>query len=156
MYQAKRKGGASHQIIDLREARQTDDRNSLERDLHGAFGRGQLAVAYQPIVRSRDGLITGVEALLRWTHPTHGPVPPAVMVEIAEQIEPHLSTSASGCWSAAAATAAALARGTIPTRPLDLAVNLSIRQLMSTDFCSVVTRRARPRPAWIRRTWCWR
>ncbi len=138
MYQAKRKGGASHQIIDLREARQTDDRNSLERDLHCAFTSGQLAVAYQPIVRSRDGLITGVEALLRWTHPEHGPVPPGVMVEIAEQSSLicdigewvlERSCRDRGRWLEAH-----------PHAPLDLAVNLSIRQLMSTDVCSVVAR----------------
>ena len=52
MYQAKRKGGAGHQIIDLREALQADDRNSLERDLRVAFADGRLEVAYQPIVRS--------------------------------------------------------------------------------------------------------
>ncbi len=138
MYQAKRKGGASHQIIDLREARQTDDRNSLERDLHCAFTDGQLAVAYQPIVRSRDGLITGVEALLRWTHPKHGPVPPGVMVEIAEQTSLicdigewvlERSCRDRNRWLEAH-----------PHAPLDLAVNLSTRQLMSTDICSVVTR----------------
>ena len=78
MYQAKRKGGAGHQIIDLREALQADDRNSLERDLRAAFADGQLDVAYQPIVRSADGLVTGVEALLRWTHPSAEPVPPLV------------------------------------------------------------------------------
>ena len=52
MYQAKRKGGAGHQIIDLREALQADDRNTLERDLRLAFAEDQLEVAYQPIVRS--------------------------------------------------------------------------------------------------------
>ncbi len=85
MYQAKRKGGARHQIIDIREAVQTDDRNSMERDLRLAFAEDQLEVAYQPIVRSGDGLVTGVEALLRWTHPQRGEVSPMSMITIAEQ-----------------------------------------------------------------------
>jgi diguanylate cyclase (GGDEF)-like protein len=138
MYQAKRKGGAGHQIIDLREALQADDRNTLERDLRLAFARDELFVAYQPIVRSTDGVITGVEALLRWNHPERGPVPPPLMVEIAEQTSLICDI---GAW---VLERSCRDRGrwleTHPHAPLDLAVNLSIRQLMSPDICAVVTR----------------
>src|SRR6185437_14521289 len=75
MYQAKRRGGGGHQIIDLREALMSADRDSLEVDLRAAFNDGKLDLAYQPIVRSRDGSITGVEALLRWNDPVRGAVP---------------------------------------------------------------------------------
>ena len=50
-----------------------------------ALAHDELDVAYQPIVRSADGLVIGVEALLRWTHPDRGPVPPMSMVRLAEQ-----------------------------------------------------------------------
>ena len=76
MYQAKRKGGARHATIDLREQRLANHRAALNRDLRGALGRGELRTEYQPIVSTRDGCITGVEALLRWNHPNHGVINP--------------------------------------------------------------------------------
>ena len=136
MYQAKRKGGARHQIIDLREALDTNDRNSLERDLRSAFAHDQLGIAYQPIVRTVDGLVIGVEALLRWTHPDRGPVPALSVVGVAEQSG--LITEIGG-W--------VLERGCrdrgnwlqeYPGAPLGLAVNVSARQLMSPGFCGHV------------------
>ena len=111
MYQAKRKGGAGHQIIDLREALQADDRNSLERDLRAAFSDGRLDVAYQPIVRSRDGLVTGVEALLRWTHEERGAVPPLVDGRRSPNRPGSSARSAPGCSNAACRDRAPLARG---------------------------------------------
>jgi len=136
MYQAKRKGGARHQIIDLREALDTNDRNSLERDLRSAFAHDQLGIAYQPIVRTVDGLVIGVEALLRWTHPDRGPVPALSVVGVAEQsgliIEIGGWVLERGCRD----------RGNwlqeYPGAPLGLAVNVSARQLMSPGFCGYV------------------
>ena len=74
MYQAKRKGGARHQVIDLREQHLADERAGLERDLRGAAARGELRTEYQPIVDTTDGRITGVEALaaLGAPHPWSG------------------------------------------------------------------------------------
>jgi diguanylate cyclase (GGDEF)-like protein len=132
MYQAKRKGGARHQTIDLRAAREAQAQNNLERDLQGARARDELEVAYQPIVRIADGEITGVEALLRWTHPRHGVVPAASIVALAEESD---LISEIGAW--------VLERGCRdrqtwvrehPDTPLELAVNVSGRQLMSHDF----------------------
>jgi diguanylate cyclase (GGDEF)-like protein len=136
MYQTKRKGGAGHQIIDVREALLTSDRNDLERDLRSAFSRDTLDLAYQPIVRGSDGLITGVEALLRWTDPERGPVPPGSMISVAEQSG---LINEIGAW--------VLERGCRdrgqwlrdhPDVPLDLAVNVSTRQLMSPEFGATV------------------
>ena len=57
----------------------------LLRDLKAALAADQLSLAYQPQV-DRDGeKIIGVEALLRWTHPTRGPVSPALFIPLAEQ-----------------------------------------------------------------------
>ncbi|MDX6254737.1 MAG: hypothetical protein QOJ11_1071 [Frankiales bacterium] len=136
MYQAKRKGGAAHQIIDLREASLAADRVSLETDLRTALTRGELTVAYQPIVRSTDGLITGVEALLRWTHPVRGSILPAWAIGIAEQsgliTELGESVLTQACTDHASWPR--LHRGAA----LDLAVNVSARQLMSAGFCGTV------------------
>ena len=57
----------------------------LERDLRAAVAAEQLDVHYQPIVDLATGDVTGAEALLRWTHPTRGPVPPAEFIPLAER-----------------------------------------------------------------------
>jgi EAL domain-containing protein (putative c-di-GMP-specific phosphodiesterase class I) len=44
-----------------------------------------LDVLYQPVVRLADGAVVAVEALARWTHPTRGPLPPAVFIALAER-----------------------------------------------------------------------
>jgi diguanylate cyclase (GGDEF)-like protein len=136
MYQAKRKGGAGHQIIDLREAVQTHDRDSLEMDLRAAIVKDALDVAYQPIVRSSDGQVTGVEALVRWTHPTRGAVPAISLVTVAEQSG---LISDIGAW---VLERSCLDRGRWlyehPDAPLDLAVNVSARQLAKPDFLRTV------------------
>ena len=136
MYQAKRKGGAAHQVIDLREASDANDRDSLEMDLRQALAKNELDVAYQPIVRSADGRVTGVEALLRWTHPTRGAVPAISLVGVAEQSG---LISDIGAW---VLERSCHDRGRWlhdhPDMPLDLAVNVSGRQLMGPDFAATV------------------
>ena len=66
MYQVKRRGGRGHQIIDMRAALGTMDRNRLEQDLRAALANDELEIHYQPIVHTADRVTTGVEALLRW------------------------------------------------------------------------------------------
>jgi diguanylate cyclase (GGDEF)-like protein len=136
MFEAKRKGGPGHRIFDLRAVLQISDRNKLQGELREAFAESKLDVAYQPIVRSGDGLLTGVEALLRWTHPDRGAVPAIAVVAVAEQsglileigswILEH-SCRAHGRWLKE-----------YPGAPLDLAVNVSGRQLMSPGFSFAV------------------
>jgi diguanylate cyclase (GGDEF)-like protein len=136
MYQAKRKGGAAHQIIDVREARETSSRHGLEHDLRVALNQHQLDLAYQPIVRAADGLVTGVEALLRWTHPQRGPIATADMVSVAE--ESGLIT-AIGAWVLeTACTDRQKWLRADPDNPLDVAVNVSARQLLGPGFTSAV------------------
>jgi EAL domain-containing protein (putative c-di-GMP-specific phosphodiesterase class I) len=136
MYQAKRKGGGGHQRIDLREAGKADDRAHLERDLRAALAAGQLDIAYQPIVRNSDGVVIGVEALLRWTHPQRGLVPPMSMVAIAEQSSLIADIGAWVLERSCRDRGRWLAEH--PGSPLDLSVNVSTRQLMSPGFCAAV------------------
>ena len=137
MYEAKRTGGVGHEVVDLRKALQDDDDYRLEIDLRSALARDELDVAYQPIVRSADGLVTGVEALLRWTHPSHGLVPTASVVDVAERCGLIVDV---GAWVLARACRD---RGRWlrehPGAPLDLAVNVSAYQLTSPGFCATVT-----------------
>jgi diguanylate cyclase (GGDEF)-like protein/PAS domain S-box-containing protein len=60
-----------------------DRREQLRRDLVGARERGELALAWQPIVALADHRVTGVEASLRWRHPVYGDVPPEEFLPVA-------------------------------------------------------------------------
>jgi len=136
MYQAKRRGGAAHQVIDLRQVRQTSDRHVLQRELADAVAGDKLDLAYQPIVRTFDGRVVGVEALLRWTDPQRGPIPTRTVIDVAEQ---NWLITQIGAW---ALERACSDRGTWlrghPGTPLDLSVNVSARQLMDRGFSGTV------------------
>ncbi len=136
MYQAKHRGGAVHQVIDLRAAQEAAHRDHLELDLHHAIAGGQLDLAFQPIVRTEDGLLLGVEALLRWTHPLHGPVPALTTVSIAEQSD--LITAIGGWVLERACRERMRWLAEHPERPMELSVNVSAHQLMAPGFRDVV------------------
>ncbi|MGV8966338.1 MAG: putative bifunctional diguanylate cyclase/phosphodiesterase [Cellulomonas sp.] len=136
MHQAKHQGGATYQVIDLPQAEEALARQNLERDLHEALSRAEVQVAYQPIVRAEDGSVTGVEALLRWTHAARGPVGASTAVALAERSG--LITEI-GTWvleQSCRDWATWLAER--PGRPLDLSVNVSARQLMAPGFDATV------------------
>jgi diguanylate cyclase (GGDEF)-like protein len=136
MYQAKRQGGARHQIIDLREQHLAEQRASLQRDLRGAAARGELRTEYQPIVASASGRIAGVEALLRWAHPSRGLLPPMTLVPLAEQSG--LITEI-GRWVLEQACPDRRRWQSDPAHDdLTIAVNVSPHQLMSPDFAVAV------------------
>src|SRR5690606_21104314 len=61
-------------------------RTDLERFLPGATGRGELDLAYQPVVELSEGRPAGVEALLRWRHPVLGTVSPVELMPVAEKL----------------------------------------------------------------------
>jgi diguanylate cyclase (GGDEF)-like protein len=61
------------------------DRRFVNRELRRTLAEGGLDVHYQPIVAADGQHVVGVEALLRWKHPTRGDIPPATFVPIAEQ-----------------------------------------------------------------------
>ena len=85
MYQAKRKGGGTHQVIDIHEQRRSDSSDSLLRDLGHAAELEELRLDYQPVIRTTDRRVVCVEALLRWDHPGRGLIPPTVVIPMAEQ-----------------------------------------------------------------------
>src|SRR4051794_3077043 len=93
-----------------------------------------LDIAYQPIVRSADGRVTGLEALLRWTPPDRGSVPALSRVAAAEQSG---LLSEIGAW---VLDRSCRDRGRWlhdhPDAPLDLAVNVSARQLRFSAGCN--------------------
>ncbi len=62
------------------------DQKFIQRELPRALNSGELQLHYQPIVSAQGGRVVGVEALLRWTHATRGPIGPAVFIPVAEQM----------------------------------------------------------------------
>jgi EAL domain-containing protein (putative c-di-GMP-specific phosphodiesterase class I) len=65
---------------------ETVEQQFIRRELPRAISADSFDVHYQPIVASAGGRVTGVEALLRWTHPDRGPISPALFVPVAEQM----------------------------------------------------------------------
>ena len=85
MYQAKENGRQSYRFFKPAMNIRAVERQSIEESLRRALERQELALRYQPKVNLRTGAITGAEALIRWTHPTRGSVPPAQFIPIAEE-----------------------------------------------------------------------
>lgn len=66
-------------------AAQIENRRAMENDLRHAISKGELVLHYQPVIEAESGLISSVEALLRWSSPKHGNVSPEIFVPLAEE-----------------------------------------------------------------------
>jgi diguanylate cyclase (GGDEF)-like protein/PAS domain S-box-containing protein len=84
MYAAKDAGRGRHEVFRSEMARDPDELLGLDNDLRTALARREFSVHYQPEVSLSGGGIVGVEALVRWTSPTRGPVGPDVFIPVAE------------------------------------------------------------------------
>ena len=84
MYQAKENGHQSYQFFKPAMNIRAVERQSIEESLRRALERQEFALHYQPLINLKTGEITGAEALIRWTHPTRGPVSPAQFIPVAE------------------------------------------------------------------------
>jgi diguanylate cyclase (GGDEF)-like protein/PAS domain S-box-containing protein len=84
MYQAKHAGKARVAVFDERARVQLQQRLDIVTDVRHALATGELPVAYQPLVSTLDRRIVGAEALLRYVHPTHGPISALEVVSLAE------------------------------------------------------------------------
>jgi diguanylate cyclase (GGDEF)-like protein/PAS domain S-box-containing protein len=85
MYQAKENGRHSYQYFKPAMNARAVERQSIEESLRRALERNEFSLHYQPKVDFKTGAIAGAEALLRWTHPTRGAVPPAQFIPVAEE-----------------------------------------------------------------------
>lgn len=85
MYQAKLAGKNCYRYYSRAMDHAVERRLHLEQELRGAWERGELRLVYQPIYRTRDRMLVGVEVLLRWDHPKLGAIAPSVFIDVAEQ-----------------------------------------------------------------------
>ncbi|HEY8489573.1 MAG TPA: EAL domain-containing protein [Dehalococcoidia bacterium] len=85
MYAAKGRGKGRYEIFEPGMHARAVARLNLEADLRRAIQREEFSLFYQPVVSLADGRVVGVEALLRWRHPTRGLVPPGDFVPFAEE-----------------------------------------------------------------------
>ena len=131
MYQAKAAGRNAFALYSPELQSRLRDRVALEADLRQGLSSGHFLLHYQPLAEV-DGRMTGVEALVRWNHPTRGLVPPNDFIAPAEESGLILPLGQwvmrTACellarWAASPATA-----------HLTMAVNVSAHQLHRPDF----------------------
>jgi diguanylate cyclase (GGDEF)-like protein/PAS domain S-box-containing protein len=127
MYAAKAEQKGSVAVYHAEMYAATEARLQLKGDLARALAaRDQLTLHYQPVVDLRDGEIVGLEALLRWNHPTRGLVSPAEFIPLAEEtgaiVEIGRRVLAVACHEAAGWIGSS-------DRDLFVTVNVSVRQL---------------------------
>ncbi len=132
MYDAKQQGRARSALFHPGLRDRAVHRLELESALRDAVANGELELHYQPVVRISDGALVGVEGLCRWRRPDVGMVPPDTFIPIATDTGLILPI---GRWVIEQAVAAA-ARW--PS--LEVAANLSVRQLTDADLVDFVAR----------------
>lgn len=128
LYRAKESGRRRHVAFDEELDAVQRERQIIRDDLHTAIERGQIHVAYQPQVR--EGVMIGVEALVRWRHPERGVIPPSVFIPIAEE---------SGLIEEIGHFV--LHRALLDSRelaPLRVSINVSALQLRRPEFISLL------------------
>lgn len=107
----------------------------IETALHGALEHNELSLAFQPIVRSPDRVMVGLEALLRWESATLGTVSPARFIP---QMERSGLIIPVGRWVLETACCEIVGMRHSEVIPLHLAVNVSARQLLHPNFVADV------------------
>lgn len=85
MYRAKDQGRNAYFFFESAVNRRIARKLVLEHELRKAIVEDQLALRYQPIIDLRQGLVSSVEALLRWEHPTLGAISPSEFIPVAEE-----------------------------------------------------------------------
>ncbi|MEY9776692.1 putative bifunctional diguanylate cyclase/phosphodiesterase [Arthrobacter sp. MW3 TE3886] len=130
MYMAKHGGKGRYQLFDARGYDEMTYRAALRADLATAVQAGQLRLDYQPVVNLGTGEIAGVEALVRWEHPTLGRLGPADFIPLAEETG---EIGPIGCWvlDTASRHVAGWRRSPGTAEDFWVSVNLSTLQLSS-------------------------
>ncbi|WP_445428810.1 sensor domain-containing protein [Alishewanella sp. HL-SH05] len=135
MYQAKGAGKNTLRFFEPQMQASMSARVALQTDLRQAIYLQQFSLHYQAQVAEGIGIV-GVEALIRWTHPEHGLIPPANFIHIAEETGLILPI---GSWVLETACSQLASWANIPVMAdLSISVNVSARQFMQVDWVDQV------------------
>jgi len=137
MYRAKDTGRDNYLFYSAAMNVHTAERLELEFDLRHALERQEFLLHYQPKVEMATGLITGIEALLRWNHPRRGLISPMDFIPLAEETG---LIVAIGEWVLATACARTKKWQDQGISRLSVAVNLSARQFADPMLLPKLTR----------------
>ena len=136
LVQAKRDAGARYVFFEPAMSTATLERVELEDDLRRAIAGGELRLHYQPLVDLVSDRIVGLEALVRWQHPTRGLVPPLSFIPLAEETGLIIPL---GQWVLETACRQARAwHDQMPDSELVMSVNLSARQFTQPDLVNQI------------------
>lgn len=133
MYLAKERGKGRYETFQPGMSAQLVRRAQLKSDLRRAVERGELRLVYQPTVDLATGHVRGMEALVRWLHPSLGMLSPAEFIPLAEETGLIVQI---GSWvlHEACAQAKRWQRDNPSWPSLLMSVNVSARQLHDDDF----------------------
>jgi diguanylate cyclase (GGDEF)-like protein/PAS domain S-box-containing protein len=135
MYHAKNTGRARYAMFDSSMHEKVVETMQLEVELRNALEQNEFRVYYQPIVDLTTGEISGVEALVRWYHPTRGMITPNHFIPIAEDMG---MISQLDNWVLREATKQVKSWQTKLARPLTVSVNLSTKNFRLGDLGATI------------------
>jgi EAL domain-containing protein (putative c-di-GMP-specific phosphodiesterase class I) len=133
MYRAKTLGKARHEVFDKTMHALAMNLLQMETDLRRAVERKEFFLQYQPIVTLETGIVRGFEALVRWQHPERGFISPIDFIPIAEETGLIIPI---GQWvlEEACRQIHLWQEQFQQYPPLQISVNLSVKQFMNTDL----------------------
>ena len=135
MYQAKSKGRNRIVSFDHAHAITLREEQSSIKDLHKAVSDQEFDLWYQPQISLSSGLVNGVEALIRWQHPTRGILPPTKFIPLAEELG---LISMVGTWVLEKGCQQMVDWQHLDPVPWHLGINVAGPQLMSKGFAGAV------------------
>jgi diguanylate cyclase (GGDEF)-like protein/PAS domain S-box-containing protein len=137
MYICKHEGKGGYRIFEAAMHERVLERLELRAELQRAIDTGQFELYFQPVVRLLDGAVEGMEALVRWHHPTRGFVQPGQFIPLAEEMGLIVDL---GRWvlCEACQVVARLRAGGEVAADFSLGVNLSVKQLQHADVIADV------------------
>ncbi len=136
MYHAKDSGRNDYKFFTHDLQKSFTGRLAVENEMRHALDKGQFEVYYQPQVSVQDQRIRGMEALIRWNHPSRGIVPPGEFIPIAEE-SGLIGPISEWVLNAACRQACLWRESELP--PITMAVNLSARQIEHPQFVDKFT-----------------
>jgi diguanylate cyclase (GGDEF)-like protein len=136
LYKAKSQGRCRSVVFELSMAASQRDYYLLERDLDQAVERNQLSLVFQPKVDLISSKVVGLEALVRWNHPTRGQNSPGAFIPIAENSDQIIRIDR---WVMRCAIAEQAHLRTLGLSRLPIAINLSIADILSPNLVEYLT-----------------